>query len=131
MHWDDTDAGRGATAACFPQVRFKRCLCHQLAAVRRRSGDLKKFVASMVALNAHTVNRFVFDLLWQSVLKRLASQDMEWAAYVKAHVLIRTEDELWSAEWHCSQTDQLAASREWRACNVPPGILHGHLGSIC
>ncbi|CAE7674410.1 unnamed protein product [Symbiodinium sp. CCMP2592] len=101
VHFDDSDSGRLAVAAVFPQVMFKRCLRHQLQAVRRRSGDLKKFVASMVALTAHTVNRYLFDLLWQSVLTRLASADAEWEAYVKSHVLVRTDDNLWSAEWHC------------------------------
>ena len=38
MHWDDTGAGRLAMAAIFSQVAFKRCLRHQLQAVRRRTG---------------------------------------------------------------------------------------------
>ncbi|CAE7878874.1 unnamed protein product, partial [Symbiodinium microadriaticum] len=44
--------GRLAMAAIFPQVVFKRCLPHQLQAVRRRTGELKKFVAIMVSLLA-------------------------------------------------------------------------------
>ena len=60
MHCDDTNAGRLAMAAIFPQVVFKRCLPHQLQAVRRRTGELKKFVAIMVSLTGHTVNLFLF-----------------------------------------------------------------------
>ena len=63
----------------FFQVAFKGCLRHQLQAVRRRTGELKNFVASMVSLSARTVNPFLFDLLWQSML---ASVDVDWEAYV-------------------------------------------------
>ena len=48
--------------------------------------DLKKFVASIVSLTACTVNPFLFDLLWQSVLQKLASVDVDWEAYVSEPV---------------------------------------------
>ena len=49
-------------AAIFPQVAFKRCIRQQLPAVRRRAGDLKKFVASMVSFTSHAVNPFL--VMW-------------------------------------------------------------------
>ena len=78
----DTGAGRLAMAAIFPQVAITRCIRHQLQTVRRRAGDLEKFVASMLSFTSHTVNLFLLDLLWQSVLQKLASVDVEWEAYV-------------------------------------------------
>ena len=83
MHCYDTDAGRLAMAAIFPQIASKRCIRHQLQAVRRRNGDLKKFVASMVSFTSHTVNPFLLDLLWQYVLQRLASVDVDWEACLR------------------------------------------------
>ncbi|CAE7569990.1 unnamed protein product, partial [Symbiodinium necroappetens] len=140
MHWDDTDAGRLAMAAIFPQIASKICIRHQLQAVRRRTGDLKKFVASMVSFTSHTVNPFLLDLLWQSVLQRLAFVDVDWEAYLSrpvdcgaqrhqfldAEVVQKPLDQLPFKEGNQPLSDRLGSGNLIRPCEVEQKVKIHH-----
>ena len=97
VHWDNTAAGRSAHAAVLPGVLFRRCLRHQLAAVRRHAGAQKKFVVAAIHVTATCMNPFQFHLVWSSVLERI--DEPEWREYVEEHVLQRSGG-LWTAEWY-------------------------------
>ena len=78
--------------------------------VREGSHLRNMLLREFMSLTARTVKRFLFDRLWQSVLKRLAPVDVEWAAYVETHALFRTDDNLRSESGTACQIDKVDAS---------------------
>ena len=123
VHWDNTAAGRSAHAVVLSGVLFRRCLRHQLAAVRRYAGAQKKFVVATIHFTAACMNPFLFHLIWSSVLERI--DEPEWREYVEEHVLQRSGG-LWTAEWY--KPPRLA---DWDLCgddSVRPGFTSASLG---
>ena len=124
VHWDDTAAGRQAHTVLLSDVVFRRCLRHQLTAVRRRAGDQKKFIASTIHFSATLMNPLLFHLVWCSCLERL--QGEEWGDYVRHYVLRQHSGGLWTAEWY--RTPRLAS---WDPCgdeSIRPGFTSASLG---